>query len=181
MIASPYDLDVRYSQKRSVEWRGYKVHVTETCEEDSPNLITNVETTAATDQDVTATGRINDALANKECVQANTWRMELTSPATFSSRAGIGMRSRWLGQCDWTKAGRPWNRMLSIYPSLRLIGRRRRQRARWDRRATSGFLAKGREENRRSRQTSTSACALHVRRGLAVRESVREAHTAREA
>ena len=42
MIASPYDLEVQYSQKRGKEWRGYKVHLTETCEPDRPNLITHV-------------------------------------------------------------------------------------------------------------------------------------------
>jgi transposase len=65
MIASPYDLEVRYSQKRSTEWRGYKVHLTETCETDSPNFITNVHTTLATDQDVTQVEAIHQNLANK--------------------------------------------------------------------------------------------------------------------
>lgn len=44
-IISPYDVEARYSEKRSTEWCGYKVHLTETCEEDQPLLITNVETT----------------------------------------------------------------------------------------------------------------------------------------
>lgn len=65
MIASPYDLDVRYSQKRGKEWRGYKVHLTEACEPDRPNLITHVETTLATDQDVTAVETIHRGLAEK--------------------------------------------------------------------------------------------------------------------
>ena len=62
MVASPYDLDVRYSQKRGTEWKGFKVHLTETCEPDRPNLITHVATTAATDQDVTALDDIHDGL-----------------------------------------------------------------------------------------------------------------------
>ena len=62
MVASPYDLDVRYSQKRGQEWKGYKVHLTETCEPDRPHLITHVATTAATDQDVTALEAIHDGL-----------------------------------------------------------------------------------------------------------------------
>ena len=62
MVASPYDLDVRYSRKRGTEWKGYKVHLTETCEPDCPNLITHVATTAATDQDVTALDAIHDGL-----------------------------------------------------------------------------------------------------------------------
>ena len=66
MIASPYDLEVRYSQKRSIEWRGYKVHLTETCEKDTPNLITHVETTKATIQDVTIVDDIHAGLKKKD-------------------------------------------------------------------------------------------------------------------
>jgi transposase len=51
LISSPYDTDARYSTKRQVEWIGYKVHFTETCDEDRPNLIVNVETTPATTPD----------------------------------------------------------------------------------------------------------------------------------
>ena len=42
MIASPYDPDARYSTKRGIAWVGYKVHLTETCDEDQPHLITQV-------------------------------------------------------------------------------------------------------------------------------------------
>ena len=65
VIYSPYDLDVRYSQKRGTEWRGYKVHLTETCEPERPNLITHVATTAATDQDISALEGIHDGLGAK--------------------------------------------------------------------------------------------------------------------
>src|SRR5690349_12341048 len=39
LIASPYDSDARYSTKREIEWIGYKVHLTETCDSDTPHLI----------------------------------------------------------------------------------------------------------------------------------------------
>lgn len=65
MIASPYDVEVRYSQKRHMNWRGYKVHLSETCDEDRPHLITHVETTPATDQDVTAVEAIHQGLAER--------------------------------------------------------------------------------------------------------------------
>jgi transposase len=71
MIASPYDLESRYSHKRSTEWRGYKVHLTETCETDSPHLITHVETTQAMVQDVTIVDSIHEALAKKELLPSN--------------------------------------------------------------------------------------------------------------
>lgn len=44
-IASPYDADVHYAKKRTTHWVGYKVHLTETCEDDQPHLVTHVETT----------------------------------------------------------------------------------------------------------------------------------------
>lgn len=66
MIASPYDLESRYSEKRGMQWRGYKVHLTETCEADAPHFITHVETTLATDQDVTAVESIHHALEAKD-------------------------------------------------------------------------------------------------------------------
>lgn len=65
MIASPYDVESRYSHKRSTEWRGYKVHLTESCEPDSPNLITNVTTTQAMEQDVTVVDTIHASLDEK--------------------------------------------------------------------------------------------------------------------
>ena len=44
-IHSPYDLEARYSNKRSTDWVGYKAHITEVCDEGSPRLITHVHTT----------------------------------------------------------------------------------------------------------------------------------------
>src|SRR3954452_21371876 len=51
LISSPYDTEARYSTKREVQWVGYKAHFTETCDEDRPHLIVNVETTPATTPD----------------------------------------------------------------------------------------------------------------------------------
>ncbi len=65
-IASPHDTEARYSTKRSVTWVGYKVHLTETCEKDTPHLITHVEIASATEGDSSALPRIHDALAKRE-------------------------------------------------------------------------------------------------------------------
>ena len=46
-ICSPYDTQAHYSVKRSASWVGYKVHLTETCDAETPNLITDVVTTTA--------------------------------------------------------------------------------------------------------------------------------------
>jgi transposase len=70
MIASPYDIESRYSEKRSTQWRGYRVHLTETCETDTPHFITHVETALATDQDVTAVESIHHALEGKDLLPA---------------------------------------------------------------------------------------------------------------
>jgi transposase len=47
MLATPHDTDDRFGAKRGEKWLGYKVHLTETFDESSPHLITNVETTQA--------------------------------------------------------------------------------------------------------------------------------------
>jgi transposase len=64
-IESPYDTEARYSRKDVIKWTGYKVHLSETCDEHLPHLITNVHTTAATTQDVASTADIQDALHQK--------------------------------------------------------------------------------------------------------------------
>ena len=66
MIASPYDPEARWSTKRTVEWVGYKVHLTETCDQDAPRLITHVETTPATTPDDNMLTTIHEELAAKE-------------------------------------------------------------------------------------------------------------------
>ena len=65
MVASPYDVEVRFSHKRGTQWRGYKVHLSETCEEDRPHLIAHVETTKATDQDSNQVASIHQGLSEK--------------------------------------------------------------------------------------------------------------------
>jgi transposase len=63
LIRSPYDTDARLCAKREMVWTGYKVHLTETCDEDTPHLITQVETTTSTMPDVSATPIIQARLA----------------------------------------------------------------------------------------------------------------------
>jgi transposase len=64
-IQSPYDPEARYGAKRSTQWVGYKMYVTETCDEGSPHLITHVETTTAAVQDVELSATIHAALEAK--------------------------------------------------------------------------------------------------------------------
>jgi transposase len=64
-IESPYDPQARYNRKETLHWTGYKVHLSETCDEGLPHLITNVQTTEANRQDVACTGEIQAALSLK--------------------------------------------------------------------------------------------------------------------
>ncbi len=42
LLHTPYDAEARYGTKGDTHWVGYKVHLTESCEPDSPHLTTNV-------------------------------------------------------------------------------------------------------------------------------------------
>lgn len=66
LISSPYDPEARYSKKRETEWTGYKVHLTETCDDDLPHLLTDVLTTPATTSDFEATPTIQANLVARD-------------------------------------------------------------------------------------------------------------------
>jgi len=66
LINSPYDLDARYGKKRTTLWVGYKVHFSQTCDEDAPQLITHVETAQAPISDEGALSMIHADLAEKK-------------------------------------------------------------------------------------------------------------------
>lgn len=65
-IISPYDTEARFSVRRSTKWAGYRVHLTETCDEDRPLLITNVETTTSASLDLQWTDTIHQHLQQKD-------------------------------------------------------------------------------------------------------------------
>ncbi|MCX4431438.1 IS1182 family transposase [Streptomyces mirabilis] len=60
---SPYDTDAHYCTKNGTEWSGYRVHYTETCEEQRPEIVVHVATTIAPVQDGQLTEQIHDDLA----------------------------------------------------------------------------------------------------------------------
>jgi hypothetical protein len=70
-IDSPYDHEASFGHKRSTTWTGYKVPLTETCEDDEVHLIANVETTPAMTADVDRTAPIQTALAAKRLLPAD--------------------------------------------------------------------------------------------------------------
>jgi transposase len=68
LIASPYDAEARYSTKREIQWVGYKVHLTETCDMNTPYLIVNVETTPATTPDDNMLTVVHESLEKRGLV-----------------------------------------------------------------------------------------------------------------
>ena len=123
LIGSPYDVDARLSTKRDTTWNGYKVHLTETCDADGLNLITDVQTTLATTPDGQMTRPIQAALDKRQLLPAEqyvdcaysdaatiiasqtTHAIELVGPVqrdgSWQAQAGAGFA----GACfavDWT-------------------------------------------------------------------------------
>lgn len=72
-LVTPYAPQARGSVKRDTVWDGYKVHLTETCGTDGPNLITNMATTVATVPDSVMSETIHADLAEHGCLPGEHW------------------------------------------------------------------------------------------------------------
>ncbi|WP_406500947.1 IS1182 family transposase [Streptomyces sp. NBC_01590] len=74
MVASPYDPEARYAKKRGSAWVGYKIHLSESCDDpgetNRPHLITHVVTTDATVNDAMVVEEIHDRLTSKDLLPA---------------------------------------------------------------------------------------------------------------
>jgi transposase len=64
-ISSPYDLEAPYACKPTTPWVGYKVPITETCEDDLPHPITHIETTPGPASDGATTPTIHATLEER--------------------------------------------------------------------------------------------------------------------
>jgi transposase len=123
LIPSPYDPEARYGTKRETNWVGYKVHITETCDLDAPQLITNVETTPATTSDFVMLPTIHEHLADRNLepsehlvdsgymtaehvVTSQGARIDLLGPVTvdrsWQAKAGQGFDAACF-QIDWER------------------------------------------------------------------------------
>jgi len=69
-LQSPYDPEMHYSTKRQMEWSGYKVHLTEICDDDTAHLVMHVKTCPAMQPDMTGTAEIHERLAAKGLLPA---------------------------------------------------------------------------------------------------------------
>lgn len=84
---SPYDTDAHYCVKRDVEWSGYRVHFTESCDQDMPHLVVHEATTIAPVQEGQLTERIHAALATRRVTPAeHIVHTAYLSPAHRSGR-----------------------------------------------------------------------------------------------
>ena len=89
-ILSPYDIEARGGKKRDQPWLGYRVHLTESCDEDQPHLITNVQTDIAPSQDYNATSLIQQELQEKDLLPAQ----QLADSAYVSGALLVSSRER---------------------------------------------------------------------------------------
>ena len=64
-LESPYDTEARYRRRGKTNWVGYIGHVSESCDDDKPHLITHVVTTTANLHEVQSTAAIHQALVDK--------------------------------------------------------------------------------------------------------------------
>ncbi|MGQ4334928.1 IS1182 family transposase [Streptomyces hayashii] len=72
-LVTPYDLEVRTGGKRDINWNGYKVHVTETCEDDTPHLVTSVVTTPGSVSDDRMAAPVHAELARRDLLPGEHW------------------------------------------------------------------------------------------------------------
>jgi transposase len=69
-MQSPYDPEAHFSMKRQLSWTGYKVHLTETCDDDMAHVITDAMTCPSMRPDMTGTAAIHERLATKGLLPA---------------------------------------------------------------------------------------------------------------
>jgi transposase len=104
-IQSPYDVEARNRTKRDLNWTGFAVHLTETCNPDGPNLIVDVQTTPATDSDVTMTSVIHDSLAEKGLLPeehyVDTGYMDADLLLTSREQHGVDLLGPVLPDTSW--------------------------------------------------------------------------------
>ncbi|WP_449203877.1 IS1182 family transposase [Streptomyces sp. HJ7] len=69
-IVSPYDLTARYARRGENRWKGFQAHVTETCDDDAVNIITDVTTAPAPVYDAKTLPTIHTRLKHRNLLPA---------------------------------------------------------------------------------------------------------------
>lgn len=88
---SPYDPQARYGNKRSTTWTGYKVHLTETCDDHQMHLVTHIITSTANIPDVEQTEAVHKALNMKQLLP----QVHLVDAGYMDSTLVIGSSKRY--------------------------------------------------------------------------------------
>jgi transposase len=65
-VEPPCDTEARYRHKRDIQWTGYTVHVSETCEPTAAHLLTHVHTTTAAVREAMCTAPIQQDSVEKD-------------------------------------------------------------------------------------------------------------------
>lgn len=103
-IHSPYDPQARYSEKRARSWVGYKVHLTETCDQELPRLITQVETTIAPVPDSEALPVIQADLAQRQLLPAE----QLADAGYVTARRLVSSSQQQIDLCGPPRSDSAW-------------------------------------------------------------------------
>nr|WP_317453828.1 IS1182 family transposase [Streptomyces sp. CBMA152] len=69
-IVSPYDVIARYARRGDTRWKGFLAHVTETCDADAVNIITDVITTVASGNDARTLPTVHTRLKGRGLLPA---------------------------------------------------------------------------------------------------------------
>ena len=89
-ICSPYDPGARLGRKGGPAWIGYRVHLSETCEDGYPRLITHVVTKEASFHDSYGAPLIHEALAEKGLLPGD----HLVDTGYITAKALVDSRDR---------------------------------------------------------------------------------------
>lgn len=103
-IVSPYALSAHYARRGETRWKGFLAHVTETCDPDTPSVITNVTTTKAAVHDTKALPGI---LANLERIGVHLPPAPARQPPNPTALQGF---------LDWQHIPRPRSWRVATHP-----------------------------------------------------------------
>ena len=105
-----YDLDAHYARTYSIPWVGYTGHLTETCDNETPPLITHVLTTTAPIDDSKATTSIDNrdnAVIKIKFARGDGCGCPYRSPCTRTARRSLTVRPHELHEALMANRTRP--------------------------------------------------------------------------
>ena len=127
VIESPYNNEARYRRRGNTTWTGFIVHVRETSDDDTPNLLTKMFTNDASVHEARCTAQIQQALVNKRLApgQHRVDAANVGADLLVSSKHDQSITL--VGQDATTRTGSQKSRAPMIDTSLISIGKRNRR------------------------------------------------------